>query len=108
MMFVKYNGAANNDFMKLKVKLDAKTVILLHSITLGEEKLNEYLIDTEGLDLIKASLYLLAHCKTYQDKDGTIITLFDSRQADKLASLITYGNGEIKGSDVLKDAFMRS
>jgi hypothetical protein len=58
MMFVKYNGAANNDFMKLKVKLDAKTVILLHSITLGEEKLNRYLIDTEGLDLIKASLYL--------------------------------------------------
>ena len=53
-------------------------------------------------------MYLLSNCKIQQDKDSNIIVLFNTKKMDKLATLITYGNLEIKGSKLLKEAFMQT
>jgi hypothetical protein len=43
----------------------------------------------------------------YKNKDNTIIVKFISKKADLLAALITYGNRQVKGSEVLSIAFGR-
>jgi hypothetical protein len=40
-----------------------------------------------------------------RNKSGDAIITFKDSKADKLASLITYGNGRIQGSDLLVQAF---
>lgn len=108
MFFLIENKLANRPFMKVKVLTDAKSIILNHNIRVDEVKLNEFLKKEFNLNLISACMYLLSNCKIQQDKDSNIIVLFNTKKMDKLATLITYGNLEIKGSKLLKEAFMQT
>lgn len=93
--------------MKWRILKDARTVLLLYRVKPSEYKLNKHIIDTYGLDLVSAGFHLLGHCKVYNDLNKNIIIMFPDGRDDELASLITYGNGEIKGSNILKEAFFR-
>lgn len=93
--------------MSWQVVYDAKTVVIRHKTTPGEQKLNKYLIDSYGLDLKATCLYLISQCKLQKDKAKNIIVIFPKKKDDELAALVTYGNGEIKGSNLLKEAFFR-
>ena len=42
-----------------------------------------------------------------RDYDNNVVVLFPNKNDDKLAALITYGNLELKGSNILKNAFFR-
>ncbi len=107
MQFTIRNAAANKDWMSARVLLDAKAIIMAHTITPGEINLNRYLLKNYGLNLKGACLYLLSRSKFYKDLDNSITVLFQNKNDDKLASLITYGTGLIKGSNLLKEAFFR-
>ena len=87
--------------------MDAKKVILAHKLTPGEIKLNNYLNREIGMPLKAACIYLLSKCKVYKDLRDSVIVLFPVKTDDILASFITYGNGEVKGSNILKEAFFR-
>ena len=107
MVFTIRSNAAGWFWTTWQIIYDAKTVIIRHRITPGEQKLNKYLIDSYGLDLKAACLYLLANGKVQKNKDKDIIFLFPKKSDDRLAALITYGNGELKGCNLLKDALFR-
>lgn len=108
MFFSIENKLADKAFMKTKVFTNAKTIILNHTIRVEEVKLNEYLKKEFNLNLISACIYILTHCKIQQDKDDNIIILFENKKIDNLAALITYGNLEVPGSKLLKEAFMQT
>ena len=107
MQFTIRNAAANKDWMSRRILLDAGAIIKAHNITPGEAKLNRYLLKTYGVNLKVACLYLLSRSKFYKDLDNTITVLFLNKEDDKLAALITYGDGLMKGSNLLKEAFFR-
>lgn len=105
MFFTITNSVANYRFTPSIIKHDAWTVINLYSIKSSEQKLNQYLLNEYKLNLKQASLFILRHSKILQDKAGNVTVLFTDRKIDKLASLITYGNGKISGSNILVIAF---
>jgi len=107
MQFIIKNTFANKNWFSWRILKDARTVILFHKLKASEQKLNEYLKANYNLDLKLACIHLIQHCKIYKDLDQNIIILFPVKKDDKLASLITYGNNEVNGSDILKQAFFR-
>ena len=107
MQFTITNNAANYDFMKFRIYMDARRIILFRRLNATDKILEQYLIDNYKLDLRTICLQLIQRCKIYKDLSHTIVVLFPNKKDDELASLITYGNGEIKGSNILKDAFCR-
>lgn len=108
MFFTIKSKIANRSFMKLKVLSDAKKIILNHTLKVDEVQLNEFLKKEYNLTLTLACMHLLNHCKVQQDRDNNIIILFESKKLDTLASLITYGNLEVRGSKILKEAFLQT
>ena len=107
MQFVIKNIQANLQSFKYQLIRNAHLIIISHHLTPGEIKLNQYLKENYKLDLKSACIYLLSKSKIYRDLDNNIIVLFPDKNDDKLASLITYGNNEMKGSKLLKLALFR-
>ena len=107
MQFVIKNIQANLQTFKYQLIRNAHLIIISHRITPGEIKLNQHLKENYKLDLKSACIYLLSKSKIYRDLDNNIIVLFPDKNDDKLASLITYGNNEMKGSKLLKLALFR-
>jgi hypothetical protein len=50
---------------------------------------------------------LLLSLTFYEDNEGNLILLFKDQRYDKIAQLITYGNGAIPGSRILQIALTR-
>ena len=107
MQFIIDSKLANYPFMRFKLMREARTIIIYHKITPGEYNLNQYLLQNYEADLRGVCLDLLKRTQWHRDRDGNLIVLFPKKEDDKLAALITYGNGQIKGSSILKDAFYR-
>ena len=107
MQFVIKNIPANLQAFKYQLIRNAHLIIISHRFTPGETKFNQYLRQTYKLDLKPACIYLISKSKIYRDLDNNIIVLFPDKNDDKLASLITYGNNEMKGSKLLKLALFR-
>ena len=107
MQFVIKNIQANLQAFKYQLIRNAHLIIISHRLTPGETKLNQYLRENYKLDLKSACIYLISKSKIYRDLDNNVIVLFPNKDDDKLASLITYGNKEMKGSKLLKLALFR-
>ncbi len=75
----------------------------------GEDSKIEKLCDKIDnlVNVIADDRKVQAETRISNDKDQKIIVLFNTRELDKLAALITYGNGLIPGSTILKTAFNR-
>ena len=83
----------------------ARLSVSLYHITPAQLKLNSYLWENYGLNIRSASMLILANCRLLKNNSNEIIVVFPSKKIDKLASLITYGNGKIQGCSVLQEAF---
>ena len=88
MQFVIKNIQANLQAFKYQLIRNAHLIIISNRLTPGETKLNQHLKENYKLD-------------------NNVIVLFPNKDDDKLASLITYGNNEMKGSKLLKLALFR-
>lgn len=107
MQFVIENLQANLESYKYKVLKNAWLIIISHKMLPGEAKLNNYLLNNYKLNLKAACLKLINRCKIMRDYDKNVIIIFPNKKDDELASLITYGNLELRGSNILKNAFLR-
>lgn len=107
MQFTVRNNAANSSWMKTRIAIDAKKIVLTYKMKPSDFRLNERLMKDIGMPLKAACLYLVGRCKLYQDKSNALIALFPIESDDLLASFITYGSFGIPGSDILKQAFFR-
>ena len=73
----------------------------------NEAKLSERLHTKEDIwkiTLKDMCIKLLLSLTFYKDNEGNLVLLFKDAKYDKIASLITYGNGVIPGSKILQVA----
>lgn len=107
MLFTIRNVQANMACYRAKILRNAKLIIMAHTLTAGETRLNDRLLHERGIGLKNACLYLLAKCRISRNYDKEMIITFPNNDDDELAAFITYGDGRVKGSNLLKDAFFR-
>jgi len=107
MQFTIRNGLANKDFMVSQIKASAWKVLAFYRVRTSEYALDKYLRETYNLGLREAGLHILRNSTFHKTYDKSIVVLFKDKNIDKLATLITYGNGQVHGSDILKQMFFR-
>ena len=72
-----------------------------------EVQLEEHLLKAYGLGLKPMCFALLDKLQVSQVSDSELLFTFIDNDADKIARLITYGNGTIDGSQILVQALVR-
>ena len=73
----------------------------MHAADLALDQFIQQQYDTTLKNMCVKLLLSLSFCK---DNEGNLVLLFKDPRYDKLARLITYGNGAIPGSKILKTA----
>jgi hypothetical protein len=89
-----------------------RTTALLHAYFIIEKYpmhaqeliLDNYIQQQYKVSLKNLCIKLLLSLTFFEDDSGDFTLLFKDKEHDKLASLITYGNGAIQGSQILKVA----
>lgn len=90
--------------LQSKTLMSAYFIIKNYPLNAAELVLDKYIQQQYKLTLKNMCIRLLLNLTVYEDKEGNLILLFKDRQHDKIASLITYGNGAIPGSRILQIA----
>ena len=107
MFFTIKSATANKQHARAWVLYGAKVSIDFYKITPAHKKLNNLLWERYGLNIKAASTLVLTNSKIQRNNSGEFIITFPSKKIDELASLITYGDGQVQGCSILKDAFLR-
>lgn len=91
--------------IKLKTKLYALKYIRLYPLGAKELLLDSYLKENYSIGL-KQMCKVLVMSMTFMktSNSNAIIGVFKEAKFDKVARLITYGNGKLAGSNILKNA----
>ena len=84
--------------------LNAYYIIQSYPMHASDLLLDKYLQQQYDMSLKNLCIRLLLKLKFYKDDEGNLVLLFKDPRDDKLASLITYGNGAIPGSKILQIA----
>jgi len=91
--------------LRLDTLLQAYFVVQNYRLGAAEILLDNYIKQQYGASLKDMCIVLLLNMTFYADNDGSLILLFKDHKYDKIASLITFGNGAIPGSRILQLAF---
>ena len=106
MLFtIKNYTKTNIDYLRTNTLLAAYDTIQSFPMRGAEIILDEYLKKQYKTSLKDACVDLLLHMTFYANNDGDLVLLFKNKKYDNLAQLITFGNGTIKGSQILQEAF---
>ena len=100
---------SNNSHMPIEqlrtnTLLDAYFIIKNYSLHASELSLDRFIKQQYKVSLKDMCIKLLLSLTFYTNKDGDLILLFKNQKYDTIASLITYGNGAIPGSKILRIA----
>ena len=90
--------------LRTNTLLDAYFLIQNYSLRASDLALDNFLQQQYKTTLKNMCINLLLSLTFYKDADGGLVLLFKDPKYDKLASLITYGNGAIPGSRILQIA----
>jgi hypothetical protein len=94
------------DVAKYKLKKIAREHVVFYTITANDLVLEKLLKKSHTFDL-KTICYNLIKNMSFSTDGENIIIKFKDKDDDKLARLITYGDGKVKGSTILRDIFGR-
>ena len=105
-MFFKINNKHYQSIEQLRTNtlLDAYFIIQNYSLHASDLILDRFLQQQYKVSLKNLCIKLLLSLTFYEDDERNLILLFKDPKYDKLASLITYGNGAIPGSRILQTA----
>ena len=90
--------------MRTNALLDAYFLIKNYPLHASELILDNFITQQYKVSLKDMCIKLLLSLTFYEDSDNNLILLFKDQKYDKIASLITYGNGAIPGSKILQIA----
>ena len=93
------------DLIKARIKTSAYTRLALFPFGATELALNELLQKKEHRDLYSICVDLLHKSNIVAGEQNNLILYWPNIIDDKLASLITYGDSKIQGSQILQVAF---
>jgi hypothetical protein len=92
------------DQTRTSILLKAYYIIKRYPIHASEKILDNFIQSQYKISLKDLCIKLLLHITFYQADDNTLILMFKDATYDQMARLITYGNGAIPGSNILKIA----
>ena len=93
------------DQLRTNTLLDAYFVIKGYPLKASDTILDNYIKQCYKTTLKDLCIKLLLSLTFYEDNNGNIVLMFKDPKYDKLARLITYGNGATPGSKILQVAF---
>ena len=90
--------------LKANTILDAYFVIKNYPLKASDLILERFIQQQYGVSLKNICVELLLNLTHYKDETGNLILMFKDPKQDKIAQLITYGNGALPGSKILQIA----
>lgn len=90
--------------LRASALLNAYFIIKNYPLHASDLILDQFIQQQYDMSLKNMCIKLLLRLSFYKDADGNLIFMFKDPQYDKIASLITYGNGAIPGSRILQIA----
>ena len=104
-MFFKINNKyLSAERAKTNTLMNAYYIIKNYPFHASDILMDQYINQQYKTDLKNMCINLLLNLTYYQDKSGNLILMFKNPKYDKIARLITYGNGAIPGSKILQVA----
>jgi hypothetical protein len=105
MLFtIKNNKYQSAEYLRTNTLLRAYCIIQKYPMHAQEIALDNYLQLQYKTSLKNMCIKLLLSLTFHEDDSGDFILLFKHKEHDQMATLITYGNGAIPGSQILKVA----
>ncbi len=101
---IKVPASMSPEVAKYKLYRIAREYIAFYIMTANDVTVEKYIKETKKIDLKTACQQLIKNLKFSFDGDCMIIK-FKNKADEDLARLITYGDGTIKGSNILRDIF---
>ena len=92
------------DSLRSRTLLNAYFIIKNYPLRATEIILDKFIQQQYNTTLKNLCIKLLINITFYEDNYGNLVLMFKNSKYDKLASLITYGNGAIPGSKILQMA----
>ena len=101
---IKNNKYQSTDQLRTNTMLNAYFVVKSYPMHASDLILNQYIQQRYDTTLKNICVLLLLNLSFSADDEGNLILMFKNPEYDKIAQLITYGNGAIPGSKILKTA----
>lgn len=90
--------------LRTNTLLNAYFIIKNYPLRASEQILDLYIQQQYKMSLKNMCIQLLLNLTYYKDDADNLILLFKNPKHDRIAQLITYGNGAIPGSKILQHA----
>jgi hypothetical protein len=105
MFFViKHKNYLSAEQLQADILLNAYYVVQNYPLKATDLLMDKYLQQQYKTSLKNLCIKLLLNITFYKDDIGNLVLMFKNPEYDKIARLITYGNGAIPGSKILKIA----
>ena len=101
---VKNNKYLSPRQLKASTLMKAYYVVSNFPLKASDKILDDHLQAKYNTSLKNICVKLLLNIKFFKNDEGDFVLLFQDSELDKLAQLITYGNGAIPGSRILQIA----
>ena len=101
---IKNNRYMSTEQLRTNTLLDAYYLIQNYPLRASELALEAFMKQQYKTSLKDMCITLLLNLTFYKDNESNLVLLFKDQKYDKIASLITYGNGVIPGSKILQIA----
>lgn len=90
--------------LRVNTLLDAYYIIKNYPMHASDLILDQFIQQQYDITLKNICIKLLLSLTFHKDGEGNLVLLFKDSKDDKIARLITYGNGAIPGSKILQIA----
>ena len=108
MLFtINNNRYMSTEQLRSNTLLDAYYIIKNYPMHASDLILDQYIQQQYRTTLKNMCIKLLLSLTFHKSKEGNLILLFKDPKYDKIARLITYGNGAIPGSKILQIALSK-
>ena len=105
MFFIIKNDTKQRiEYLRANTLLNAYYLIEKFPMHASDVLLDSYIQQQHKMSLKDLCVSLLLNLTYYADSESNLILLFKNPKHDKMAQLITYGNGAIPGSKILQFA----
>ena len=104
LFIIKNTRYTSTDRLRTNTMLNAYFAIQKYPLKASDTLMDQYIQQQYKISLKNMCIKLLLNLTFYEDNSGDLVLMFKNKQYDTIASLITYGNGAIPGSKILKVA----
>ena len=101
---IKNKKYLSTDQLRTDALINAYFIIKNYPLRASELTLDRYIQQQYDTSLKDLCIKLLLNLTFHKDNEGNLILLFKNQKYDGLARLVTYGNGALPGSRILKIA----